>query len=89
VLNRQLHDEIPSALRAGVSSGVGTLTWIGFLPLAIAFGLLSKHSGIHTAAWLLAALTAAACASLLRLAAAGHTATAAHTAQLVASPAPC
>jgi predicted MFS family arabinose efflux permease len=89
VLNRQLHDEIPSALRAGVSSGVGTLTWIGFLPLAIAFGLLSKHSGIHTAAWLLAALTAAACASLLRLAAAGHTATAAHTAQPLPSPAPC
>jgi uncharacterized membrane protein YGL010W len=88
VLTRQLHDQIPSALRAGVTSGVGTLTWIGFLPLAIAFGLLSKHSGIDGAAWLLVATTAATGASLLRLAAARHTATAAHTTQPLPSPAP-
>jgi MFS family permease len=88
VLTRQLHDEIPSSLRAGVSSGVSTLTWIGFLPLAIAFGVFSKHSGVHTAAWMLVATTAATCASLL-LAAARRTATAVHTGQPLPSPTPC
>ena len=90
LLTRQLHDEISSSLRAGISSGISTLTWIGFLPLGIAFGVLSKHSGVHAAAWLLVAATAATCASLLRLAAARHTAPgAAHTAQPLPSPAPC
>ena len=89
VLTRQLHDQIPSSVRAGVSSGISTLTWIGFVPLAIAFGLLSKHSGVHTAAWMLVATTAATRASLLKLAAARHTAAAAHTGPQVPSPAPC
>jgi MFS family permease len=67
LLTRLLHDEIPSSLRAGVSSGVGTLTWMAFLPFALAFGFLSKHSGVHAAAWMVMAATAATCASLLRL----------------------
>jgi MFS family permease len=68
LLTRLLHDEIASSLRAGVSSGVGTLTWMAFLPFALAFGFLSKHSGVHAAAWMVVAATAATCASLLRLA---------------------
>jgi MFS family permease len=68
LLTRLLHDEIPSSLRAGVSSGVGTLTWMAFLPFALAFGFLSKHAGVHAAAWMVAAATAATCISLLRLA---------------------
>jgi hypothetical protein len=67
LLTRLLHDEIPSSLRAGVSSGVGTLTWMAFLPFALAFGFLSKHSGVHAAAWMIVAATAATCASLSRL----------------------
>lgn len=68
LLTRLLHDEIPSSLRAGVSSGVGTLTWMAFLPFALAFGFLSKHSGVPAAAWMVVAATTATCASLLRLA---------------------
>jgi MFS family permease len=67
VATRLFHDEIPSSIRAGVSSGVGTLTWIAFLPFALTFGFVSKHSGIHTAGWMVVAATAAMCASLLRL----------------------
>ncbi len=64
LLSSLLHDQIPSSLRAGVSSGVGTLTWMAFLPFALAFGFISKHSGVHAAAWIVVAVTAATCASL-------------------------
>jgi hypothetical protein len=30
--SRLLHDAVPSAIRACVSSGTGTLTWVPFLP---------------------------------------------------------
>jgi hypothetical protein len=33
-----LHDAVPSAVRAGVASGAGTISWIGFLPFALTFG---------------------------------------------------
>jgi hypothetical protein len=33
-----LHDAVPSTIRAGVASGVGTLTWLTFLPFALLFG---------------------------------------------------
>ena len=38
VLSRDLHDAVPSSIRAGVSSGVGTLTWVAFVPFALGFG---------------------------------------------------
>jgi len=69
LLTRLLHDEIPSSIRAGVSSGVGTLHWMAFLPFSLAFGFTADHAGVHTAAWPLVATTAAAGSSLLRLAA--------------------
>jgi hypothetical protein len=59
-------------MRAGVSSGVGTLTWMAFLPSALAFGFLTKHSGLHSAAWVIVAATAATCICLLRLASTRH-----------------
>ena len=68
LLTRLLHDAIPSSIRAGVSSGVGTLTWMAFLPFALAFGFLSRSAGVHAAAWMVVAATAATCAWLLRLA---------------------
>jgi hypothetical protein len=55
LLTRLLHDAIPSSIRAGVSAGVGTLTWMAFLPIALAFGFLSRSAGVHAAAWMVVA----------------------------------
>ncbi len=69
-LTRLLHDCIPSTIRAGVASGVGTLTWIAFLPFAVTFGAVSKRTGVHTAGWMMVAITVATSAALIGLAAA-------------------
>ena len=61
-LTRRLHDNIPSTIRAGVSSGIGTLTWITFLPFAIAFGYVADHFDIRAGGWMI--LTAALLASI-------------------------
>jgi ribosomal protein S18 acetylase RimI-like enzyme len=58
-LSKLLHDAIDSDVRAGVASGVGTATWITFLPLAIGFGAISDRLGVHAAGWLVTALSAA------------------------------
>jgi Putative zinc-finger len=50
-----LHDGVPSSLRAGVSSGVGTLSWLLFLPFALALGWFSRSHGVRQAGWLLTA----------------------------------
>ena len=68
VLSREFHDAVPSSIRAGVSSGVGTLTWVAFVPFALGFGLLSRHVGVLAAGWMIVAVSVAAGASLLRLA---------------------
>jgi MFS family permease len=47
----RLHDAVPSTIRAGVASGVGTLTWLTFLPFAFVFGVVSDRSGVHNAGW--------------------------------------
>lgn len=52
---RRLHDAVPSTIRAGVSSGVSTLSWLVFVPFALAFGALTDRAGVDTAAWLLLA----------------------------------
>jgi MFS family permease len=52
----RLHDAVPSTIRAGVASGVGTLTWLTFLPFAFLFGYVSDRSGVHDAGWTLAVL---------------------------------
>ena len=59
-LMRRMHDAIPSTIRAGVASGVSTLTWLTFVPFALAIGMVSKAAGVHTAGWLLVALAAVA-----------------------------
>jgi hypothetical protein len=53
---RRLHDAVPSAIRAGVASGVGTLTWLTFVPFALGFGVVSDRAGVDRAGWLLAAI---------------------------------
>jgi predicted MFS family arabinose efflux permease len=50
---RLLHDRVPSTVRAGVASGVGALSWLVFLPFALAMGLVSDAFGVHAAGWLL------------------------------------
>jgi hypothetical protein len=50
---RLLHDAVPSAVRAGVASGVGAFSWIAFLPFALAFGLVSRDLGMETAGWMI------------------------------------
>ena len=77
-LTRLLHDCIPSTIRAGVASGVGTLTWIAFLPFAVTFGAVSKRPGVHTAGWMMVAITVATSAALIKVAAAHR-----------ANPVPC
>src|SRR5215218_2222851 len=69
-LNRQLHDHIPSTIRAGVSSGLGTLTWIAFLPFALVFGFVSNHSGVRGGGWIFVAAATIASATVFHLAAA-------------------
>jgi predicted MFS family arabinose efflux permease len=67
VLSRAFHDVVPSSIRAGVSSGVGTLTWMAFVPFALGFGLLSRHVGVLAAGWMIVAVSVATAISLLRL----------------------
>ena len=52
----RLHDAVPSTIRAGVASGVGTLTWLTFLPFALLFGAVSDRSGVHDAGWMIGAV---------------------------------
>jgi predicted MFS family arabinose efflux permease len=49
-----LHDGVPSNLRAGVSSGVGTLSWMLFLPFSLVFGWFARDHGVQRAGWFLA-----------------------------------
>lgn len=50
-----LHDGVPSNVRAGVSSGVGTLSWLLFLPFSLVFGWFARNHGVRPAGWLLTA----------------------------------
>ena len=51
--SRLLHDAVPSSIRAGVSSGAGTLTWVLFLPFSLVFGWTARESGIATSGFML------------------------------------
>jgi predicted MFS family arabinose efflux permease len=55
-ITARLHDAVSSTIRAGVASGVGTFTWIVFLPFAVVFGAVSDRSGVHDAGWTLIAV---------------------------------
>ena len=67
-LTRRLHDGVTSTIRAGVASGVSTLTWIVFLPFALGFGAVSDRTGVHTAGWMLVAVTALTGVALVKVA---------------------
>ena len=55
---RLLHDAVPSTIRAGVSSGAGTLSWVLFLPFSLVFGVLARSRGVYWAGWMLTGVTA-------------------------------
>jgi hypothetical protein len=46
-----LHDGVPSNVRAGVSSGVGTFSWLLFLPFSLVFGWYARAHGVPAAGW--------------------------------------
>jgi MFS family permease len=57
---RALHDAVPSSIRAGVASGVSTLTWLMFVPFAIAMGFVTDRLGVSSAGWMTVAVAIAA-----------------------------
>jgi MFS family permease len=63
---RLLHDAVPSIIRAGVSSGAGTFSWMLFLPFSLGFGTLARSHGVYSAGWIIVG-TCAALAALVVL----------------------
>jgi MFS family permease len=53
---RRLHDAVPSTVRAGVASGVGTLTWVAFVPFALLVGFVSDRVGVAYSGWVFTAV---------------------------------
>jgi hypothetical protein len=76
---RLLHDAVPSNIRAGVSSGAGTFSWMLFLPFSLGFGALARTGGVYVAGWIFIG-TCAVLAALLALSARAASATPAETA---------
>jgi MFS family permease len=68
-LSRLLHDVVPAHQRSGVSSGIGTMSWLTFLPCSLLFGALSASGGVRAAGWIITALVTICGTILLRLAA--------------------
>jgi predicted MFS family arabinose efflux permease len=64
-LTRLLHDAVPSAVRASVTSGASTAAWLLFLPGAVLFGAVSSRSGFLAAGWIVVAVAGAACLGVL------------------------
>jgi predicted MFS family arabinose efflux permease len=56
-VTRMLHDSVPSAVRTGVASGVSAVSWIAFLPFALAAGVVSREHGIQAAGWMITVVT--------------------------------
>jgi len=61
---RLLHDAVGAHLRAGVSSGAGTLSWLIFLPVSVLFGQLSRGLGVQAAGLLIVLLVLSVAALL-------------------------
>jgi hypothetical protein len=56
---RRVHDAVPSTIRAGVASGISTLTWLTFVPFALVIGFVSDRIGVSEAGWLFVAVAVA------------------------------
>lgn len=60
-----LHDVVPAKIRTGVSSGVGTFSWLMFLPFSLVFGWLGRDYGVQRAGWMLVGATTVVAVLLL------------------------
>lgn len=58
-------DTVTTAVRN--AGGIGTLTWIAFLPFSLTFGLVANDAGVHTADWIFIGASALAAVCLLHL----------------------
>jgi len=56
-VTRLLHDAVSSDIRSGVASAAGALSWMAFVPTALAIGLVSDRNDIYRAGWMMTALT--------------------------------
>jgi MFS family permease len=63
-----LHEAVAANVRAGVSSGASTLSWLIFLPVSLTFGWIARVHGVASAGWLLVGIAAAAAFLLIRTA---------------------
>ncbi|MBV9592735.1 MAG: MFS transporter [Actinobacteria bacterium] len=63
-----LHEAVAATVRAGVSSGASTLSWLVFLPVSLVFGWLARAHGVMTADWLVGVIAAAVAVLLIRTA---------------------
>ena len=52
--SKLLHDSVPSSVRASVSSGGGTMTWVLFLPFSLVFGWTARENGVHSSGFMVA-----------------------------------
>ena len=71
-ITRLMHDAVPSAIRAGVASGVGAVSWIVFLPFAVGFGFVSQTYGVEAAGWMVVAVAVLVSGLMLRVALRGR-----------------
>ena len=55
---RLLHDAVPSTIRAGVSSGAGTFSWVLFLPFSLTVGAVTRSHGVAVTGWLFVGVVA-------------------------------
>lgn len=53
---RELHDLLPSRVRAGASSAVSTIGRVTLIPIALLFGFVSSHVNVFSAAWIIVGL---------------------------------
>jgi MFS family permease len=65
-LTRYLHDAMPPAIRAGVSSVVSTIGYAVFVPAALAFGLFGRGHGIFAASVFVVVPLGAMCLAVAR-----------------------
>ena len=65
--SKLLHDAVPSSVRTGVASAVGTLSWLVFVPGAVFLGWIARAHGVDAAGWTLT-VAAALVGALLVLA---------------------
>lgn len=60
-----MHDAVPSTIRTGVASGISAVSWMLFMPFALAFGAVSKGSGVYTSGWMITGAAVLAGAALV------------------------